>query len=78
MDLDARGDEEKMGRVNGGKTLIEIHYVRKKSIFNQRKSDPRKAVIVPLGFPFASLSYAVISPWLINGNTTSNFPLLPF
>lgn len=78
MDLEGRGDEEKMGRVNGGKTLIEVYYVRKKSIFNQRKTDPRKAEIIPLGFPATSLSYVVISPWLINRNTTSNIPLLPF
>lgn len=32
MDLDERGDEEKMGRVNGGKTLIGV--CEKKNLFS--------------------------------------------
>lgn len=37
-DLDGKGGSQKLGRVEGGETVIRIYYMRKKSIFDKRKN----------------------------------------
>lgn len=50
--MDEREEEGKMGRVNGGKTLIRVYSVRKKkSIFNQRKTIQERQQSFHLAFP---------------------------
>ena len=36
VDLNASGDKEKLGEVEGGETVIRIYCMRRESIFNQR------------------------------------------
>ena len=36
VDLNARGDKEKLGEVEGEETVIRIYCMRRESIFNQR------------------------------------------
>lgn len=42
MDPDGRGGVRKLGGVEGRGTLIRIHYVRKRSIFNRKVSSSKK------------------------------------
>lgn len=41
LDSDGRGGREGLGRVERGRTITRIHYVRGKSIFNKREKKLR-------------------------------------
>lgn len=43
IDLGERRSEEELGEVKGGEAITGIHYVRKKTNFNQRKRGNMKA-----------------------------------
>lgn len=42
VDPDGRGHVGELGAVEGRETLIRIHYVRKRSIFNKKVSSLKK------------------------------------
>lgn len=42
VDPDGRGGVGELGRVEGRETLIRIHYVRKRFIFNRKVSSLKK------------------------------------
>ena len=42
MDPEGRGDGEQLRGVEGGETVVKLHYVRKKSIFNKRREGGRE------------------------------------
>lgn len=47
MDLDGQRGGEELTGVEGGETVIRIHYVRKKCIFNNNNSNNKNIIKTP-------------------------------